>query len=135
LVGKDETVDCPECGKKCEGGQSLETHRQMKHKGSEESSYPFTSQRQIFDQIAESSSFDWRTVSNLISVSEIPEQFHAFVKIPEEYRSEIFFSQNLAEIFAGNNFVSPFLNLPDRSSAKGVKRAYRSQVDIYSLSG
>ncbi|WP_144050481.1 hypothetical protein [Halorubrum persicum] len=101
LVGGDESVDCPECGKEYSGGQGLKTHLRKTHERSDDSSNLFLSEGEVFEKIAEDSSFDYKTVKRLISVAEIPEQFHAFVKIPEErssqeegeYRSEIIFCE------------------------------------------
>lgn len=85
LVSEDEEVECPECGKECKGRQGLKTHLQMKHEGWEDSSDPlFLGQRQIAKEIAESNSFDYKTVENLLTVANIPEQFQPFVKIHEE---------------------------------------------------
>jgi len=74
LVGEDETVECPECGKECEGRRSIDKHFSAKDGCGvrDDSSFTFTSERQIFEQIAESSSFDWRTVQRLINVASIP---------------------------------------------------------------
>ena len=101
LVGEDETVECPECGKECEGRESIKSHYSMKHKAQDESSRAFftsqkqihehwraskdhprrddsskrefyTSQKQIHEQIAEDSSFDYKTVKRLVNVASIP---------------------------------------------------------------
>jgi len=84
LVGENEEVECPDCGEEYNGRQGLKTHIRKKHERSDESSYLFTSQRQIYEEIAESTSFDWRTVQRLIQVANIPGRFQPFVKIPEE---------------------------------------------------
>ena len=83
LVGEDEKVECPECGEECEGRKGVESHFRQTDCG-DESSEQFMSQRQIYDEIAESTSFDWRTVQRLIQVANIPKPFQPFVKIPEE---------------------------------------------------
>jgi len=54
LVGEDETVECPECGKKCNGRESIKQHiAQASGHPQENSSYGwFLSERQIHEQIA-----------------------------------------------------------------------------------
>jgi len=89
LVGEDETVECPECGKECNGRESIVQHlAQSDCDPADESSLGFIRKTDIFKQIAEDSSFDYKTVKRLINVASIPEQFQAFVKIPEERTSD-----------------------------------------------
>jgi len=90
LVDKNETVECPECGKECEGRESIKQHiAQASGHPRDESSYGFKfSNERILKKIAEDSSFDYKTVKRLIDVASIPEQFQAFVKIPEERSSQ-----------------------------------------------
>jgi len=87
LVGENEEVECPECGEECGGRESIKQHiaRTSNHPPQDDSSYGwYFAERQIAKEIAESTSFDWRTVSNLIQVANIPGRFQPFVKIPEE---------------------------------------------------
>jgi len=86
LVGEDETVECPECEKECNGRRSIDKHFSAKDGCgvNEESSFTYTNEKQVYNKIAKNTSFDYKTVENLINVASIPEQFQAFVKIPEE---------------------------------------------------
>ena len=124
LVGEDEEVECPECGEEYNGRQGLKTHVRKKHERSEESSYLFTSQRQIYDEIAESTSFDWRTVSNLIEVANIPGRFQPFVKIPEERETQ---EEDRVSELVGSKFTFANQNRNSTISQKSIDFARFTQ--------
>ena len=84
LVGENEEVECPECGEEYNGRQGLKTHIRKKHERFSESLDLFLGKGEIYEEIAESTSFDVDTVQRLIQVANIPKPFQPFVKIPEE---------------------------------------------------
>lgn len=91
LVGEDEEVDCPECGKECSGCQGLKTHLQMKHEGLDETSYPFLSKQEIHKEIASQWLGDeskYKTVDNITSVVSLPDEAMALIKTEAELEPE-----------------------------------------------
>lgn len=52
LVGEDEEVDCPECGKECNGRKSLKNHITKMHERVDDSSTRFISPHDIHKKIA-----------------------------------------------------------------------------------
>lgn len=86
LVGEEEEVECPECGKECDGGNGLKRHISMKHgkEVSHESCGTYLGTDEIFEEISKSSSFSRGTVERLLTIARTPSQFIPFLKIPEE---------------------------------------------------
>lgn len=87
LVGEDEEVECPECGKECNGSMGLQKHIEYKHGTSAKLSEVYLSRRQIEEKIATELYGDenkWRTVRNIISVAKLPRESLCLIKTEGE---------------------------------------------------
>lgn len=118
MVGEEETVECPECGKECEGREVLKQHMaQADNHPSSNFDGGYLGKDQIHREIANSSSFEKTTVKCLITVANIPEQFEPFVKTKEERNDaeNELVEETVREGFTfvnegSENFSDPFLS-------------------------
>jgi ParB family chromosome partitioning protein len=89
LVGENENIECPECGKECEGRQGLKTHIQMKHEGLDNlSDPPYLSESQLHRKIASQTPFGEKTIQRLVKVGKLPEETLWLIKTKEERTQE-----------------------------------------------
>lgn len=90
IVGKDETVECPECEKECEGRGSYKIHVTQHCEGEHEKSSRslYFSKRQIYNKVASQTPYKWRTVSNLVKIGKLPEEILWLVKTQDERAGE-----------------------------------------------
>jgi len=92
LVGENEEVECPECGKKCSGRESYIQHfGQTKEHGNPEdnlsSGCGYIRENQIHQKIASQTPFGQKTVQRLVKIGKLPEETLWLIKDKDE-RSE-----------------------------------------------
>lgn len=91
LVGKNETVECPECGQECEGRQGLKTHFKKSHERSDSLSHLYLSEGEIYKEIADEW-FDrenaYKTVERASKAWRLPETVRKPLLLTEEERKE-----------------------------------------------